>query len=349
MKPLERTTLLCALAVLAYGCDSDRRLAGLGAAKTLRADVTAEDQQAYGPWGVPVNLGPVVNSPYNDQHPGISKDGLSLYISSDRPGGFGGLDIWVSQRESLGGAWGPPQNLGPEINSSGNDLAPDLTIDGHRMFFHSARARGCGGTDLYVTRRRDRDDDFGWSAPENLGCTINSPENDAGPTFFEDDVTGITTLIFTSLNRPGNIGDWDIYQSTLQPDGSWGPGVLIRELSSPSRDTRTALRRDGLEIFLSSGRPGGQGSEDLWVSTRASTLDLWGTPVNLGPTVNSTAFDGGPALSFDGTELYFFSNRLGGSGGNDLYVATRHRLGGPDVAVGPKPETQPRRGMGETE
>jgi hypothetical protein len=84
-------------------------------------------------------------------------------------------------------------------------------------------------------------------------------------------------------------------------------------------------------MIISSGRPGGVGGEDLWVSTRGSTLDLWRTPVNLGPVVNSTAFDGAPALSFDGMTLYFFSERAGGFGKRDLYMTTRTRLRGPDV------------------
>ncbi|PYO34033.1 MAG: hypothetical protein DMD74_12110, partial [Gemmatimonadetes bacterium] len=70
-------------------------------------------------------------------------------------------------------------------------------------------------------------------------------------------------------------------------------------------------------------------SQDLWVSTRATTADPWSTPVNLGPTVNTTAFDGAPALSFDGTTLYFFSTRPGGFGGNDLYVTMRQRVNTP--------------------
>jgi len=164
---------------------------------------------------------------------------------------------------------------------------------------------------------------------------VNSAFDDAGPTIFEDGATGITTLIFTST-RPGGPGDFDIYQSTrIGDEGEFGPAVLVPELSGPYRDTRTAIRRDGLELFLSSdvtGRLNGVGSQDLWVSTRATTSDLWSLPVNLGPTVNSTAFDGAPALSFDGTTLYFFSERPGGLGKRDLYVTTRTRLGGPDVA-----------------
>jgi Tol biopolymer transport system component len=84
---------------------------------------------------------------------------------------------------------------------------------------------------------------------------------------------------------------------------------------------------DGLAFaWLSRDRPGGVGSEDLWVATRATTRAPWSTPVPLGSVVNSTAFDGAPALSFDGTTLYFFSDRPGGFGGNDLYVTTRTRL-----------------------
>ena len=131
MKPLERIALLCALVALAYACSSDNSPVGPGAAKRLAADVSQADQPAYGPWGAPANLGPVVNSASNDQHPSISKDGLSLYFVSNRLGGFGGNDIWVTQRASVDDAWGPPQNLGPAINTSSSDFAPNLTIDGH--------------------------------------------------------------------------------------------------------------------------------------------------------------------------------------------------------------------------
>ncbi|HEV8509353.1 MAG TPA: hypothetical protein VGQ48_02765 [Gemmatimonadales bacterium] len=275
---------------------------------------------------MPSNLGPVVNSGASEQHPAISKDGLSLYISSDRPGGFGMLDIWVSQRAGTDAPWGTPQHLGPNINTAGMDLAPTFTPDGHRLYFHGPG--GCGLADIFVARRHDKRDDFGWQPRENLGCVVNSVYRDAGPTYFEDEETGVTTLYFTVQNNPpGADQGWDIYASTRMGDeGEFGPPVLVPELTSPFRDTRTTIRRDGLEIILSTGRPGGVGDEDLWVATRATTRDPWSAPIPLGAVVNSTAFDGAPALSFDGTTLYFFSNRPGGFGGNDLYVTTRTRL-----------------------
>jgi hypothetical protein len=348
MKPIERVALLCVLMAVADACTSDKHLVGPGGAKPLAADGAAEDAPAYGPWEKPVNLGPVINSAYNENHPAISRDGLSLYITSSppppppgvRPGGQGGADIWVSQRASIDAPWGAPVDLGPNINTAGNDGAPSLSIDGHRMYFHSTGRGGCGAADLFVSRRQDARDHFGWELPVNLGCVVNSPYADNGPTIFEDDATGITTLYFNSL-RPGGLGDVDIYASTLQADGTFGPGVNVKELNSKFRDTRVAIRRDGLEIFLSTNRPGGVGTEDIWVATRATTLDPWSPPVPLGPVVNRPSYvNSGPALSFDGTELYFYSNRPGGFGGNDLYVTRRARLRGPDIAENTRGEKQ---------
>jgi hypothetical protein len=356
MKPIERINLLLAFMVVVQGCSPEKGLLGPATSTTMAADATAEDQPRYSNWSAAVDIGPVVNSPYNDNHPAISKDGLSLYISSARPGGVNGAnlpqfeEIWVSQRSSSDAEWGPPVNLGPAINIIGSNTgSPTFTLDGHRMYFHSNRPGPCGLADLYVARRHDKRDDFGWGSVENVGCVVNGPFNDNGPTYFEDETTGITTLYFTST-RPGGPGDFDIYASTRAGDeNEFGPAVLVPELSGPGRDTRTAIRRDGLEIFLSSdvtGRVGGIGSQDIWVSTRATTLDPWSTPVNLGPTVNSTAFDGAPALSFDGTTLYFFSEQAGGFGKRDLYVTTRTRLRGPDTAEYARDETH-RRGEGK--
>jgi hypothetical protein len=234
-----------------------------------------------------------------------------------------------SRQRSPPGARTPPRNLGPAINTGNNDFAPDLTIDGHHLYLNSDRPGGCGGSDLYVSRREAKGDDFTWEQPVNLGCAVNTSYDEAGPLFFEDEANGIQTLLFTSLNRPGGLGDFDIYLSTRKSDDeAFGPAIDVTELNGPFRDTRTAISRDGLELFESSdvtGRPGGIGSQDLWVSTRATIGDAWSTPVNLGATVNDAAFDGAPALSFDGTTLYFFSNRSPGLGGFDLYVTTRQR------------------------
>src|SRR5438445_7377277 len=139
-----------------------------------------ENRLCLSMWSDPVNLGPVVNTSANENHPALSPDGLSLYITSTRTGGVGsGIgteEIWVSRRASLTDPWGPPQNLGPTINYP--DFAtgsPNFSPDGHRLFFHSIRPGGYGNADLYVSWRDDIHDDFGWQTPANLGPGVNSP------------------------------------------------------------------------------------------------------------------------------------------------------------------------------
>jgi len=292
------------------------------------------DQKQYSEWSAPVNLGSVINSSANDQHPLLSKDGLSLFITSDRQGTLGGLDLWVSERESVDKPWGQPKNLGPVINSGALDMAPGLSPDEHWLYFHSARPGGSGDADLYVAHRRDRHDNFAWETPVNLGSVLNSICEDAGPTLYDNEATGQQILYFNSRRPVSGIGSCDelhIWQSIRNADGSWGTPTYVPQLSSTARDTRVAIRRrDGLEMIISSGRSGGQGGQDLWVSTRNSPLDLWGTPVNLGATVNTSFFDGAPTLSFDAETLIFFSNRPGGSGANDLYMCKRTHLHGPE-------------------
>lgn len=277
------------------------------------------DKFANAEWSEPVNLGSVVNSAGIEIEVSISKDGLSLYIASNRSGNF---DIWVSHRESDDEPWGPPQPLGPAINTAAREQAPFISRDGHRLYFFSDREPVGGTTDIYVSRRRNKRDDFSWEAPVNLGSGVNSTANETLPVLFEDDATGTTTLYFSS-NRAGSAGA-DIFASTLQADETFGPASVVAELSSPRRDRVLAIRRDGLEIFLASDRPNLVNTPfDLWFATRATTSQPWSTPVNLGPVVNSSADEGGAALSFDGTTLYFTSSRLGGSGLHDIWVTTR--------------------------
>jgi hypothetical protein len=293
----------------------------------------ADDPPRFSDWSEPVNLGPPVNTPFIEQAASISKDGLSLYFHcTGCPDNIGGADIYVSQRASVDDPWGPPQNLGPTINTTGNEQAPRLSRDGRRLFFSSDGLGGLGGHDIYVSRRDDKRDDFAWQAPVNLGRGVNGPDDDQTPDPFEDHGTHSSILFFGS--GPAGSGATDIYSSTLQRDGSYGPRAPVVELNSTSVDRQPAIRRDGLEIFFASDRPGTLGAIDLWVATRASTSDPWSTPVNLGPVVNSPQVDARPALSFDGTTLYFQSTRPGAVGCTsptgpcvfDLWVTTRTRL-----------------------
>jgi hypothetical protein len=309
-------------------------------------------------WSIPVNLNSLpnqipINSTGNDQHPAISHDGLSLYFTSDREVGCGGLDIWVTRRASVNSPWGQPVNLDAGrlalglpcvINSDLADGVPNLTPDGRYLFFNSFRREGCGGFDLYYSVRTNPGDDLSWQAPRNMNLfghdasesltcgvvgdpyLVNTPNSETGPLYFHDEVTDATVLYFTRSDQPTNMGDFDIYTTTLSPDGKWGPVVRENDLSTtPYRDTRTAIRHDGLEMILSTERPGFPANSDprkLWSATRNSTQNPW-LPPALIPYVYSLGQDGAPAMSADGNELYFFSSREGGAGLLDLFVSFR--------------------------
>lgn len=281
----------------------------------------------YSAWSTPVNLGEVVNSAFNDQGPSISKDELSLYFASTRPGGFGGNDIWVTHRDNQEAPWGTPVNLGSAINTSGVESTPTLSKDERRLYFASARPGGIGGIDLWVSERFDKKDDLGWQEPVNLGTAVNSAAADLGPAFFVDPASGALIMYFYST-RPGGLGLRDIYSTALDENGLFTPAVLVSELSTPFEDEQPSTRRDGLELLFASNRPGSLSSTvtDIWVATRTNTSDPWSEPVNLGPVINTGSLEARPALSFGGESLYFFSDGHGGLGGTDLFVSTRVKL-----------------------
>src|SRR5207249_11037300 len=131
------------------------------------------------------------------------------------------------------------------------------------------------------------------------------------------------TLLVVRSDRPGGRGGTGACVSTRQPDGSFGVAQLVVELSSGANDQRPVIRFAGLELFLWSDRPGSLGGTDLWVSTRERVSDPWGTPLNLGGTVNSIYDEAQPYIASDRSTLLFSSNRPGGVGGFDLYATTR--------------------------
>lgn len=285
----------------------------------------ARSGRAAGPtfseWSAPVNLGLPVNSAFQEVGPAISRDGLTLYFGSNRPGGSGGFDIWVSTRRTVEDPWGTPANLGPTVNSGAVDNVPALSRDEHWLFFNSERPGGFGGSDLWASWRAHVHDTFGWQPPVNLGSTINTVFFDAGASFFENEDGG-SPLLFFGRETAGDQGD--VYVSMQVAEGSFGPAERIAELSTPAIEARPHVRRDGLELILQSDRPGTHGTLDLWASTRDSVFDPWTEPENLGPTINGSFRDFQAYLTSDRKTLYFASDRPG-LGGLDLYVSMRTR------------------------
>ena len=286
--------------------------------------------------GAPPGADPNFNTPGLEGCPFISPDGKTFYMASirmDDPAYMGGIDIYVSTRGGVNEPWGEPVNVGPPVNSAADDFCPTIARDGHTLYFVSRRQEGvqgvdwCGGADIYVTRLRG---DKGFEEPRNLGCQLNSPQEEFSP--FPLNERGSGPVLYFSSTRPGLGAGGDLYRSESQ-GGVSRPAQLVPGVNSTSDDGQPNLRHDGLELFFYSNRPddGAQGGNDIYVATRPSTRDPWSIPVNLGSNVNSSASETRPSLSWDGTNLYFGSNRPASEGvppSSDIYVTTRERLRG---------------------
>ena len=312
-----------ALLAMITGCATDRAPSAPWRAASLSLS-TLENSD----WSEPVNLGPIINSTSNEQNAQLSKDGLAIYFSSDRPGGFGGLDIYVSRRASLSSPWETPINLGATINSSSADFAPNVSIDGHLLFFASARPGGQGGSDIYVAMRDDTNDDLAWGEPINVGAPINTPDNEQAPNYHQNAENGSGNLYFNRGVAAANRAD--LYYAAVSRQGlASGAAVLVPELSTEgSNDQAASLRHDAKEVFFFSNRPGGLGHIDIWTSTRQNANDPWSIPINV-TSLNTAADDVTPNLSFDGLTILFGSNRPGSLGGNDIWMSTRARNSNP--------------------
>lgn len=306
----------------------------LAVAAALAVGVISEAALAasgdYGAWSQAVRVESIpgtdanFNGAFLDGCPFIARDGKTFYMArGPEYGGSGGIDIWVSTRDTTDGPWGAPVNAGSPVNSPANDFCPTVSRDGYLFYFVSNRSGGCGGDDIYTTRLRPG----GWDPVANLGCDVdggpNSVGNEASP-FPLPDLQAGPTLYFSSTRA----GTADIYRSESR-GGVFGRAAAVTELNTSAADGQPNLRRDGLEIFFFSNRTGAQGN-DIYAATRATTSDSWSTPVNLGPSVNSSASETRPSLSWDGTTLYFGSSRTGGGaeGDSDHYMTTRERLTG---------------------
>lgn len=160
-----------------------------------------------GSWRNVTNLGSVVNSGKWDSQPALSADGMTLYFVSDRPGGFGGTDIWYTTR-NLGGMWSAPINAGLTINTSGDEAAPYIAADGRTFYFSSNGHPGMGGMDMYACKWQSGQ----WSTPQNVGTPLNSEFDD----YFYALQLGTDNVFFAS-DRPGGQGGLDLYVAVPNP------------------------------------------------------------------------------------------------------------------------------------
>jgi flagellar motor protein MotB len=159
-----------------------------------------------GIWTDPGNLGKPVNSKHWESQPSIAANGKELFFTSDRPGGFGGTDIWVVAFGDEG--WEEPVNLGPTINTSGDEQFPFIHSDGVTLYFSSEGHPGLGKSDLFVTHRKP---DQSWETPLNLGYPINSFGEDWNLIVARDG----KTAYYSSNNKKDGRGGMDLYSFEL--------------------------------------------------------------------------------------------------------------------------------------
>ena len=274
--------------------------------------------QSLAGWqSAPVNLGPNVNSEFDDFAPSITTDGRILLFTSKRLGGFGvhvrpsdnvveaSEDFWMCVRGPEG--WQKAFHLDRPINTEAPEGAASISSDGQKIYYTRCfQSDGFGHCDIYVSELHGDT----WSDPQNLGPAVNTRLWEAHPSISSDG----RTLYFA---REDSTGNYDIWQSTLTDTGWSKAKPLPPGVNSPFTEGSPFIHADGVTLYFCSDRPGGYGGFDLYVSRR--TENGWTAPQNLGSWINTQGDEKYLTIPGIGDKAYFASSRAGGMGGLDLY------------------------------
>jgi len=220
-------------------------------------------------WQAPLNLGAPFNGPTQDAGPRLSNDGHLLFFQSDRPGGPGAGDIYVSRRSNPNSDsdWGPPVLLGPDVNTAAG-------VENAAAYLQSAED---GSGNLYFNRATAT------SPPDIYYAAVSRDGETRGPAVVVAELNMATSNdqhatvrkdgreIFFSSNRTGGVGGFDLYTSTRKSvHEPWSqPVVLAAPMNSTVTDQQPSLSADGRTLIFASNRLGTRGGNDLWISTRS--------------------------------------------------------------------------------
>lgn len=170
-------------------------------------------------WSRPRNFGAPVNTSSWESQPSMAADGMTVYFASSRAGGFGGMDIWKTTMTAEG-EFSIPENLGPAINTPGDDAAPFIHSDGRTLYFASNGRVGMGGYDLYYSTLQA---DGTWSEPINMGYPINSPADEIN--IF---INASGTVAYIASDKDGGFGGLDLYSFVLDDQLRPNPVTYIK-------------------------------------------------------------------------------------------------------------------------
>ena len=197
-------------------------------------------------WQKAVNAGLPLNTRQNEGAQSLSSDGRYMYFTAcDRQGAMGSCDIYFSYYTD--GKWSQPSNVGPPVNTRFWESQPSISADGKTLFFSSSRPGGCGGKDIWISRKTDNGT---WSKPYNPGLTINTEGDEMSPFIHFDG----KTLYFSSNGHTG-MGGFDIFRTTLREDSTWeAPQNLGYPLNTYNDETGLVITSDGSQAYFSSIR-----------------------------------------------------------------------------------------------
>jgi len=238
------------------------RTGGMGGTETYAGcDIWVTTRETTDdPWGIPVNIGPTINSPVGEYGVSISSDGLSLYFDILQPGSSGAEDLYVATRATIDDDWSNPVNLGPTVNSSGDDCYVNISVDELALYFTSNKSGGHGGYDLWVTKRETIYTP--WGAPVNLGPNVNTSSGEGHPGISPDG----RVFFFTSSSRPGGYGNEDLWvtRRATTNDG-WGEPVnLGSTINSSVWEGFPNVSADGSTLYFRYSQTGRYQGGDIW-------------------------------------------------------------------------------------
>jgi outer membrane protein OmpA-like peptidoglycan-associated protein len=194
-------------------------------------------------WTTPQPFGGTINTPGYEGMPSLSPDNRELFFVSDRPGGLGGYDIWISRFEN--GLWQAPVNAGPSINTAGNETAPHIDIDNKTLYFTSDGWPGLGGSDLFISRRQKESD---WEKATNLGYPINTAHEEKS-TFVSFD----GEQLYFASDRNGPPNNYDLFKTQLPAQFRPQP---VSYLQGYIYDSLTQERLSNAVLFICSAHTG---------------------------------------------------------------------------------------------
>lgn len=196
----------------------DRRKTGRGSCDLYYTELGSKD------WTIPSNMGKLINSISWDAQPSLSSDGKKLFFSSNRQGGYGGNDIWLSTRTDTSG-WTMPYPLPKEINTKGNEESPFIHPDGHTLYFRSDKHIGMGGYDIFYTKYVDSTQT--WTKPKNIGYPINTEGDEGALSVSLDGKKAYFTSDMAYLDDKAN-SNLDIYSFDLYHDARPLPSTFVK-------------------------------------------------------------------------------------------------------------------------